>query len=83
LLRRGSGLSVVVVRRLWALVSVLLWWSDVRQRPSNLASPSLLTGHRSFAVEADILAAVGHRSRSGAGARRSHRDIVVRGSKTW
>jgi hypothetical protein len=86
LLGRWSRLTVVlVVRGLRALVPVLLWRTGVRQHPSRIPRHSLLTEHRSFAVEAGIPVAVGPHSRSGAAeGRRSQRrrGIVVRDSTT-
>jgi hypothetical protein len=79
-------LAVVVVGWLWALVSVLLWRADIRQRQSSFARHPLLTEHRSFAVEEGILAEVDRHSYSEAAAarrsRRYHRGIAGRDSRT-
>lgn len=86
LLRRRRRLTiVVVVGWLWALVSILLWRTGIRQHPWSITRHSLLTEHRSSAVEAGILVEAGHHSHSEAvEGRRSHRrrGIAGRDSRT-
>jgi hypothetical protein len=57
----------------------------MRQHQSSITRHSLLTEHRSFAVEVGILAEAGHHSHFGAAEeRRSHRlrGIAARDSRT-